>query len=309
MWCGTGGTGMICQSFDTTRHYREEHKMIIEKRDRALLVKLFYLKGSKSSATLKEYRRMKGLWRGPMSANGLKMMMMMKFENTGDFSVVPERGRQSIPMEVVDEVALAVADHAEHAPNSATSARVMSHELSVPWSKVRKILCYMLHWYPYKIPIVQQLKPHDSQQHLDFALRFLAWMEVDAMWSKNILWTDKSHFTLEGAVNTLYCRIWGSTKPLVVHQWPLCSVYVTVWWGFTSTFILGPLFFERITPRGPVRCTMMSASYKNTLCSMWFLPCKNVTVLRLLFLCRMWHHRISVAKFNVSFVKPSQMNA
>ena len=80
------------------------------------------------------------------------------------------------------------------------------------------------------------------------------------MWTENILWTDEAHFTLEGAVNMQNCRIWGSTKLLIVHQQPLHSVYVTVWCGFTSTFILGLFFFERITPRGPVQCTVMSAS-------------------------------------------------
>ena len=46
MWCCTGGTGMICKSFATTRHYREEHNMDIEKRDRS---------DSKSNAALREY--------------------------------------------------------------------------------------------------------------------------------------------------------------------------------------------------------------------------------------------------------------
>ena len=73
---------------------------------------------------LREYRCINGLRRGPMLANGLKKMMM-KFENTGDFGVAPGRGRQPIPMEVVDEVAVAVADRA---PNFATSAQAVSHE-------------------------------------------------------------------------------------------------------------------------------------------------------------------------------------
>ena len=96
---------------------------------------------------------------------------------------------------------------------------------------------------------MQQLKPHDPQQRLDFALQFLARIEVDDMWPENILWTDEAHFTLEGAVNTQNCRIWSSTKPLVVHQQPLHSAYVGVWCGFTSTFILGPFIFKGITPR------------------------------------------------------------
>ena len=76
----------------------------------------------------------------------------------------------------------AVADRAERAPSSATSARVVTRELGVPWSTVRKILRCILHRYPYKTPIVQQLKPHDPQQRLDFALQFLARMEVDDLW-------------------------------------------------------------------------------------------------------------------------------
>ena len=66
--------------------------------------------------------------------------MMMKFEKTDDFGVAPGRGRRPIPMEVVDEVAVAVADRAERAPNSATSARAVSRELGIPWSTDRKIL-------------------------------------------------------------------------------------------------------------------------------------------------------------------------
>ena len=69
-----------------------------------------------------------------------------------------EEGDSSL-WNVVDEVAVAVAHRAERAPNSATSARAVSRELGVPWSTVRKILRCILHWYPYKIQIVQKLNP------------------------------------------------------------------------------------------------------------------------------------------------------
>ena len=84
-------------------------------RDRALLVKLFYLNANKSSAELRKYSSINGLTRGPMPTDGLKKMVM-KFEKTGDFGVAPGRGRRPIPMEAVDEVAVAIADRAEHAP-------------------------------------------------------------------------------------------------------------------------------------------------------------------------------------------------
>ena len=103
---------------------------------------------------------------------------MIKFENTGDLGVEPGRGKRSIPMEVVDEVAMAVADRAERASNSATSARALSRELSVSWSTVRKILHCILRWNLYKNQIVQQPRPHNPQQRLDFALQFRARMEM-----------------------------------------------------------------------------------------------------------------------------------
>ena len=55
------------------------------------------------------------------------------------------RGRRSIPMEVVNKVAVAVVDRADRAPNSGTSARAVSRELGLPWSTVRKILRCILH--------------------------------------------------------------------------------------------------------------------------------------------------------------------
>ena len=99
--------------------------MVIEKRDHALLVKLFYLNGSKSSAALREYRRLKGLRRCP-----IRVCQQM--------CVAPGKGRRPIPTKVVEKVA--VADRAERALNSATSARSVSHEFGVHWSTVRNIL-------------------------------------------------------------------------------------------------------------------------------------------------------------------------
>ena len=82
------------------------------------------------------------------------------------------------PYGSVDEVAMAVADRAERASNSATSARALSRELSVSWSTVRKILHCILRWNLYKNQIVQQPRPHNPQQRLDFALQFRARMEM-----------------------------------------------------------------------------------------------------------------------------------
>ena len=68
---------------------------------------------------------------------------------------------------------------------------------------MRMILRKILKLCSYKLPFVQQLKSQD----LDFALNFLARMQVDEYWPSQILWTDEVHFHLDSAVNTQNCLL------------------------------------------------------------------------------------------------------
>lgn len=234
--------------------------MALEKKERALLVKLFYQNGNNLSSALREYRRLKGLRKGPMSRQALKKMMT-KFEETGELRVLQGRGRKRISQETAEEVALAVVDRASASQYSVTSARAVSRDLSLPWSTVRKILRAIIKWYPYKIHVVQALNPSDPEKRTDFARMFLARIAVDKAWPWNILWTDEAHFTLEGVVNTQNCRIWGTARPTVVHEESLHADYITVWCGFNADFILGPFFFEETTSQGPKRCSITGTRY------------------------------------------------
>lgn len=54
--------------------------MLLKKKDRALLIKLFYQNGSYSLASLIEYRCLKEMRKGSISKNGLKNMIK-KFED------------------------------------------------------------------------------------------------------------------------------------------------------------------------------------------------------------------------------------
>ena len=156
-----------------------------------LWIQFSYLNSSKSSAALREYRRVKGLRRGPMSTNGLRKMM--KFENTGDFGVAPGRGRRHIPMEV-DQVSVTVADRTESAINSATSTRAVSRELGVPWS-TEKFCAAVSTGTPSRLRLCSNWNPHDPQV-LIFPFSF--WHEWKWMTrvQRIYLWTDKTHFTL-----------------------------------------------------------------------------------------------------------------
>ena len=53
------------------------------------------------------------------------------------------------------------------------------------------------------------------------------------------------YFTLDGAVNSQNCRIWGSARPFVMYERSLHSDYFCICCGFTADFNFGPFFFEQ----------------------------------------------------------------
>ncbi|GFV75722.1 uncharacterized protein TNCV_1756501 [Trichonephila clavipes] len=115
--------------------------------------------------------------------------------------------------------------------------------------------------FPYRFKRVQMLEPGDPQQRLDFANEFLLRYDADNDWPLRILWTDETHFTLNGSINTKNCALWGETNLHAVAPVPLFDAKVTVWCGITATFVLGPFFFEETTPTGPATCSVTGSRY------------------------------------------------
>ncbi|GFV43151.1 uncharacterized protein TNCV_1573971 [Trichonephila clavipes] len=232
--------------------------------ERALLVKLFYESKGNAAAALREFRRLKNLRKGPLLPQALKRMIA-RFEKTGHLGVQPGRGRKSTRSDVVEDVATAIVDQSMDNVIGCSSACAVSRHLGVPYSTVRNVLRKVVHFFPYKIRHNQQLMANDREKRLTFALTFLARVEVDASWPWKILWSDEAHFHLSGTVNTHNCRIWDTENPRTYQEIPLHSPKVTVWCGFTATFIFGPFFFEETTRNGPVTCTVTARRCKNML--------------------------------------------
>ncbi|GFW84945.1 uncharacterized protein TNCV_682331 [Trichonephila clavipes] len=212
--------------------------------ERNLLVKLFYESKGNAAAALREFRRLKNLRKGPLLPQALKRMIT-RFEKAGHLGVQPGRGRKSTRSDVVEDVATAIDDQSMDNVIGCSSARAVSRHLGVSYST--------------------QLMANDREKRLTFALTFLARVEVDASWPWKILWSDEEHFHLSGTVNTHNCRICDTENPRTFQEIPLHSPKVTVWCGFTATFVLGPFFFEETTCNGPVTCTVTARRYKNML--------------------------------------------
>ena len=79
----------------------------------------------------------------------------------------------------VEEVATAIVEQEIENVQGTSSARSVSRHTQIPYSMVRKILHQMLQFYPYKISSVQELLPGDAADWKNFALIFLARMQVD----------------------------------------------------------------------------------------------------------------------------------
>ena len=84
-----------------------------------------------------------------MSSQALKKMIQ-KFGETRDLGVMRGRVRKRISNEIV-EVAFDVVERESGSQCSASSARALLRELSLPWPTVQKILRSILMWSPYKI--------------------------------------------------------------------------------------------------------------------------------------------------------------
>ena len=98
--------------------------------------------------------------------------------------------------------------------------------------------------YPYKVQLVQALKPIDYQQRLNYAIRIQEMTREDNNFIHNLIMRDVAHFHLNGSVNKQNTRFWGTENPRVIHQHELHPLKVTIWCGVTSERVIGPYFFE-----------------------------------------------------------------
>ena len=86
---------------------------------------------------------------------------------------------------------------------------------------------------PYKVQLVQELKPIDHSMRFRFAKWVCDRLTEDANFGKkNIIFSDEAHFDLGGYVKKQNCRIWGTENPLAYFEKTTHSKRVTVWCGF-----------------------------------------------------------------------------
>jgi hypothetical protein len=75
-----------------------------------------------------------------------------------------------------------------------------------------------LQLYPYKLQLIQKLKPDDPAKRLAFCEEALGMMEREEGLSKRIIFSDEATLYLFVKVNRHNIRIWGSEKPDAVVE-------------------------------------------------------------------------------------------
>ena len=237
--------------------------IMLSLQDKALLIKLFYKNGESATSTLRKFRTTKAIKekKGPISLSGI-LKLVKRFEETGCLEDRPRSGRPSLGEERVTAVQRVMEDMAAGSSKGSSSAREAGKILGMPESSIRRILHGILQMYPYKLQLLHDIMPADIAARESFAKWALTKLEHEPQWLFNVLWTDEAHFALHGDVNTHNSRIWATSNPREYATKPIHSPHVTVWCGFTASFVVGPFFFEeRCQNSGWKTCTVTAERY------------------------------------------------
>ena len=128
--------------------------MFLGKKDRVLLIKLFYENGGSLSTALHISRRLNYLRKGATSRQALKKKMIQKFKETGVSGVIRGRQRKRISNENIEDVTFTVVERESGSQYSASNARAVSRDFS-PLVYSSKDFEVTLNYYPYKISFLE----------------------------------------------------------------------------------------------------------------------------------------------------------
>ncbi|CAK9826872.1 hypothetical protein ANTRET_LOCUS4642 [Anthophora retusa] len=204
---------------------------------RTKIIELYFENHRSVILTQRAYRQHFNV-RNPPSKSMIQRLVQ-RFQQHGAVCDLPRSGR---PYCVRNNVNIERVQQSIQ-ENPETSTRRRSAELGLSRRSLRRILREDLMMFPYKVQLVQELKPTDYEQRLVYAVR-LQEVTSDNNFIHRLIMSDEAHFHLNGFVNRQNCRVWGTENPRAVHQRQLHPIKCTVWCAVTSQQIIGPYFFE-----------------------------------------------------------------
>lgn len=164
-------------------------------------------------------------------------MWVKNFRETG--SALKKKPGGSVRRVRTSENTESVRQAIQHSPRR--SARQHAQALGLSRTSLTRIL-HELNFHPYKIAVVQMLKPQDIMRRILFCNTMKEILDKDP--DIHLFMSDEAHFHLNGVVNKQNCRYWAQNNPRELHQRPLHSEKVTVWAAVSKSCVIGPYFFE-----------------------------------------------------------------
>ncbi|XP_031330713.1 uncharacterized protein LOC116161496 [Photinus pyralis] len=133
-----------------------------------------------------------------------------QFQDTGCLCKGKSTGRPRTSEESVEQVRNSLTR------SPMKSVRKASRELAIPVTTVWRVLRRRLELRPYRLQLLQALKPTDHLLRANFANDMLLHDNEDFL--DLVVFSDESTFHLSGRVNTHNVRIWGSENPHMMVQ-------------------------------------------------------------------------------------------
>lgn len=164
-----------------------------------------------------------------------------KFLQTGSVLQKKGAGRPRTTAEDVQRVNEAFSERPQ------MSIRKAGRQLQLPKSTVHKVLRKRLKLFPYKLQLVQALKPDDKTKRMAFAEDILDRIADDPTFLQHVLFSDEATFHVSGMVNKHNVRIWGSENPHETRELERSSPKLNVWCGLMHNQVIGPFFFAEAT--------------------------------------------------------------
>jgi hypothetical protein len=126
----------------------------------------------------------------------------------------------------------------------AKSMRRLSAAVNLSEPSCRRIVKDILRMFPYKISILQEIKPGDYEKRVKLSEWMLAKLDYDESFLDHTFFSDEAHFHLCGYVNQQNYRFWATEKPDFSIQAPLHSQRITVWAAISRKHVIGPVFLN-----------------------------------------------------------------
>ena len=171
-----------------------------------------------------------GFWKKRSTISSVCSLLVKKVKET---VIIVDKPKREKPKTVrTPENIAAVAESVCEAPS--TSIHRCSQQMNISETSLSRILHKDLGMTPYKVQLVQELKPIDHPMRFRFDKWACDRLTEDTDFGKKIIFSNEAQFDLVGYVKKQNCRIWDTENTNTYIEKPTHPKRVTVWCGFWS---------------------------------------------------------------------------